>query len=239
MSAPAGTEIATVAERDLAEIRRLTELQISSPTEEAQAIDGLAFIQVTLKGLEKSRRSLVDPLNAKVKEVNASFKVMTDPIAAAEQRVKLRITDWRQRERERIAKEQARIAAENAERERKAREETERLRREEEERVAAEAKAAGLNEADAKELAAMEAATAPTVAPVIQAAPPPPPTTVRSSLGSVTGRMVWKFRVNDPAKVPLAFKVVDETLIRRAVAEGAREIPGVEIYQEEQIAGRR
>lgn len=46
---------------------------------------------------------------------------------------------------------------------------------------------------------------------------------------------VWKFKITDPSLVPREYLTVDETLVRRAVAGGSREIPGVEIYQEDQL----
>lgn len=59
-----------------------------------------------------------------------------------------------------------------------------------------------------------------------------------STLGNVNIRKVWKFDVLDDEMVPREYLVVDEKLIRAAVAGGAREIPGVRIYQDEQIAVR-
>jgi len=39
--------------------------------------------------------------------------------------------------------------------------------------------------------------------------------------------------------VPLAYQIVDETKIRNAIRAGVRDIPGVRIFEQEQIAGRR
>jgi hypothetical protein len=68
------------------------------------------------------------------------------------------------------------------------------------------------------------------VAPVV----PPPPTRV----GNLSTRKVWKFTVTDETKVPREYLVVDETKIRKFVAAGVREIPGVNIYQEEETVIR-
>lgn len=48
----------------------------------------------------------------------------------------------------------------------------------------------------------------------------------------------WVFEVTDAAQVPRAYMQVDEKLVRQAVADGARSIPGVRIYQEESISIR-
>lgn len=48
----------------------------------------------------------------------------------------------------------------------------------------------------------------------------------------------WVFEVQDASLVPREFLVVNETAIRKAVADGARSIPGVRIYQDESISLR-
>lgn len=55
----------------------------------------------------------------------------------------------------------------------------------------------------------------------------------------ITFKKIWSFRVTNPLSVPRKYLIVDDTAIRRAVAESVREIPGVEIYQEEVMAAGR
>lgn len=71
------------------------------------------------------------------------------------------------------------------------------------------------------------------VLPVIQSTPAPEPAAV---LKGLTKR--WTFEVEKPYDVPRAYLVVDETAIRKAVADGARSIPGVRIFQTESITVR-
>lgn len=52
--------------------------------------------------------------------------------------------------------------------------------------------------------------------------------------GKVVTKMVWKFEVVNTENVPAEYKVVDEKLIRKAVANGARRIAGVKIWEEAQ-----
>jgi len=97
---------------------------------------------------------------------------------------------------------------------------------------------AGFTTVEAAELAQLESADV-VAAPVIkEVAPAPVANTTKATLGSAVGRMVWKFEVQDPAQVPRAYLAVDEKAIRTAVGAGVRDIPGVRIFQEEQIAGR-
>jgi len=68
--------------------------------------------------------------------------------------------------------------------------------------------------------------------------PDQPQRTVRADTGSATIKKVWTFQVENPALVPEQYKVVDEHRIRAAIASGIREIPGVRIYLEPQVAVR-
>ena len=91
-----------------------------------------------------------------------------------------------------------------------------------------------------EEVAAANAAAKakdPEAAPIeIEPLPPAPATTapqktIRADGGSVTAYTSWTFKVVDPDKVPREYLKVDETAIRAAVRLGAREIPGVDIYE--------
>lgn len=54
--------------------------------------------------------------------------------------------------------------------------------------------------------------------------------------GSVSVRMVWDFEVEDLAKVPPEYFVLDEGRVKAAVRSGVRDIPGIRIFQKEQLA---
>ena len=56
-------------------------------------------------------------------------------------------------------------------------------------------------------------------------------TVARTESGTAFQRKTWEFEIEDEAKVPESYKVVDERLIRAAVKAGVRQIPGVRIYQ--------
>ena len=61
-------------------------------------------------------------------------------------------------------------------------------------------------------------------------------TTSQATDGSVQVKMLWTFEVEDAAAVPLEYHTLDTTKIRAAVRAGVREIPGVRIFQHEQVA---
>lgn len=57
----------------------------------------------------------------------------------------------------------------------------------------------------------------------------------QSSANSVV-RKVWAFRLNDLSKVPLQYIQLNETAVRNAIKAGERNIAGLEIFQECQVA---
>lgn len=54
----------------------------------------------------------------------------------------------------------------------------------------------------------------------------------------VSTRMVWKYRVTDKSLLPADLLIPDTAEIYKRVQEGARAIPGCEIYEEETPTGR-
>jgi hypothetical protein len=131
------------------------------------------------------------------------------------------------------------VARENQERERKAREEEERLRRQREEQVRKDAAAAGMTPEDGEVLAKLEAADVAPVAALAEVAPATRPSTVSGGIGRATDAKAWFFEITDEASVPPAYKVVDDSKIRKAIGAGVRDIPGVRIFEDIVIRGGR
>lgn len=105
------------------------------------------------------------------------------------------------------------------EEDRRAREELERKKAE---ALAAEAEAIRNNEPVPLEVVANLDAMAPV-----------PTTAARGGFGSVSTQKRWTFRVTDKLAVPPVYLLVDEKRVNQAIRDGMREIPGLEIYQEE------
>jgi hypothetical protein len=188
-------------------------------------------VAAMLKSIEKRRKFFVEPLNAHVKSVNALFASLSEPLKRADQILRHKILEWRAAEQKKI--DDARRAAEAAARE-------EQRKAEEKAQAAATAKAAGENrkaaqlgrsamhaQAKAESVAAGAAALAVVSVPKSMDA---------GGLEKNKTSTVWKFQVVDPQLVPREYLVVSDAHVREAVRSGAREIPGVRIYQEEQIA---
>lgn len=57
-----------------------------------------------------------------------------------------------------------------------------------------------------------------------------------NKIGNTQTRKVWTFKVIDFGKVPDEYKVLSNPWVNKAIREGVREIPGIEIYQEEQLS---
>lgn len=61
---------------------------------------------------------------------------------------------------------------------------------------------------------------------------------INQSSANSTVRSVWSFRLVDLSKVPVEFIQLNETAVRQAIKNGARNIEGLEIYQQSQVAIR-
>jgi hypothetical protein len=60
--------------------------------------------------------------------------------------------------------------------------------------------------------------------------------TVETDSAQVTARLVWDFEIVDESKIPREYLMVNEKAIRAAIKAGVRDIPGVRIFQKEELA---
>lgn len=228
-----------VIEKDLVKIvsEGKTLKIIDQPSYQAAATY-LVEVKKRQKRLEEMRTEITKPLNEALKATNNRFKVFTEPLTQVEAIVKDGMASYAAEEEEkaklkfeeevRLAKEEA--AAEMAEA-RKKQEEADRLARE----------AKNKKERGEAEKFATEAKKAREEAEKTEALPiqvEKPETSVRTAAGLIHTKKVWVFQITDPTLIPERFKVVDEKAIRKAIGEGEREIAGVRIFQETQMAGR-
>ena|SRR3990167_1230712 len=178
---------------------------INSLEDEGKAVEFLSEVKRRSKAVDAKRKEYVAPLKEVIDNVNADFKTILEPLERAEVIVKKGMTVFRDAEDFRT-KEALRIEAEN-----KARQavwvasndmSTENLEK---------ATEASWDLKDAKALA---------------------PKTVDTLSGQARFRRSWKFEITDPDLVPEGFRSPDPTKIKQSVGFGARNIPGVRIYEE-------
>lgn len=177
----------------------------------------LQEIKARYNEAEGLRKSLSAPINLHLKKLNAMFKSLTDPLSAAETRLKQQIVDYRARQQaiaadqaERVRQEQARLAMADASRRAAAADSEDEARA-----IRAEA---------VDQVKAIQTADA-YVAPPARAA-------------GVSVRTLWDWELVDIGQVPTEFLAVDGAAIRKAIAAGVREIPGVRVFQRESVAVR-
>ena len=169
------------------------------------------------------------PLEAEIeKPLGKKMAAYADLKRLEEQRIAAAAREEARKQQERIDAEQAAIKAEA---ERKVKEAAEELRKKEEAGQLSEAERIALQKTIDDETAAALAPAPIIVAPVFTSTP----TTTRTSAGGSFAKRPWIFEITDIALVPREYLVVNESAIRRDVAAGIREIPGVRVYQETKI----
>lgn len=211
---------------DLANVQKHLEGLVIKDQGGAVAVhNGLAETKRLRELAEMTRKAQVSPLNDQVRVLNNAWRPLTDALDKLEATAKRTLLAWNQAEAERVAREQ--------EAARKAREEAARKERE----ALAKAEATKSSKVREREMAKANAASQELMAARV-AEPMAAPTGIKTDHGSSWTRLEWVHKVVDPQAVPREFLAVDEKAIRAAVAKGVRDIPGVTIYQEEQIATR-
>lgn len=192
------------------------------------------FVEVVRKAkalgklAEDSRKVEKEPHLQAGRDVDAFFKTMTDRLTRMSTSLEARVGEWQR---------------EKARREREAREEAERIAREEAERRMREAEEAEL--AKAPTVQQVEALTSAVEADQrLQFAEQRASATVtdmgrvRTAAGVASISSVWRFEVQDAAKIPLdqLRQFIPRPALEQAlgafVRMGGRELPGVRIYED-------
>lgn len=60
----------------------------------------------------------------------------------------------------------------------------------------------------------------------------------RGDYATTTVKKVWKWKLIDESKIPREYLEISTSAIGKAISAGNRDIPGIEIYQDEQISIR-
>lgn len=179
---------------------------ITELAHEQRAVEFLAQVKHRSKIIDEKRKSYTDPLNAVIKKIKADFDTILDPLAQAEQVVKKGIQKFR---------------------------DAEAFREKERVRLEAEAKArAEINKIQRGDISAETIEKAQEASVAVTAANAEAPRTVTTDTGQLRTRKDWKFEIVDASAVPRELCTPDPKLIREAVKNGAREVPGLRIWEE-------
>jgi hypothetical protein len=190
---------------------RANSIVIATNDDVVLATEFLTGVKARQKRVEELRKFFVDPLNQQVKKINDMFRPPAEKYKSMEAIVKRKIADYT------IAEERKRIEAER------------KLQEQHQKQV----------EKDIAKGKPVEYGLTPTIEK--------PEATVRTETGSATTKKVWKFQLANLAELVSAcvekpelikFLQLNETAVRGAVAEGARNIPGVTIFEDIEVSVR-
>ncbi len=188
-------------------------IKVDTKEETVNASEVLKRITAKKKEFEVTRKALVKPLNDHVKNINQMFKDSVGPILVVETDIKNKLLTFRKKEAAELEKKrQEEREKQEAEFKKKQKED---LKNAENRKEKKEIKNQEF-EADTKELEQDKS--------------------IKTESGTVRTRKVWKFQIINRDDIPREYLKVDEVSIRQAITKnGVREIPGVEIKQEEEI----
>jgi malate synthase len=99
-------EIQTIQSSSNAFIEMANAHMVLDQEQADKANDILKTITNGLKQIEDKRKSFTAPLNQSLKEINATFKQIVEPIENAKSALTKRLMQWRSQEQERIRQEQ-------------------------------------------------------------------------------------------------------------------------------------
>ena len=185
------------------------ELQIVDDASNVVAATLLSQVTSTRKRIDALKKRWLDPLNQQVKLIRDDFTAMAAPAAEAEQILRGKVQVYYREKQEAARREEERLR---------------KLAEKRQERAVAKAEAKG------EEPPAMDIPMPSVAAPA---------KTTRTETGAaVTMRKVWKWRVLDEAQIPREYFVLDEKKLNAVVKAGLRQIPGVEIYESEEVQVR-
>lgn len=211
-----------------------SELTITTDEEAQYVAAVLEKIARKKKEINQTRLEITQPLNARQKAAIALEKEILEPLAPVDNMLRRGLENYhleQQRRREeaerKIREERERVEREAAEAARKAEQEA-RMR----EYEAGRRKTEEAQERQ-QELAeeALQQAELARLQEEVAARSPLPEVAAPAKTGKAGVAMVWQATVIDPDQVPREYLKVDTAAINKAVREGAREIPGVDIKQ--------
>jgi membrane protein involved in colicin uptake len=183
-----------------------------------RATDFVKQIKSESRATDETRTAIKAPVLSAQRLIDGEAKGLTDQLGSASREVEARLASYLRAK----AAEAARIAAEEAA----------RLQAEADAAIEA---AQHVQTQDAANVA-IEAIHQAQLAEQQAAAPMTEITRTRSAYGSLTGlKDNWTFRVVDIQKVPAAYLTVNEAVVKAAIKSGARDIAGLEIFNDAKV----
>jgi hypothetical protein len=189
-------------------LARAHEIEIVDHASDMEAKEFVVQVTRARRRWGELRTWFVGPLNNQVNAINSLFKAQAAPVEQAEQIVRKKVATY--------------FAVKQAE----ARKEQQRLQKLAEARNARQAAKAEANGTEPP----------PAIFPLPIVATPEK--TTHTASGSTTIRRVWDFEIVDEMAVPREYLAVDERKIGAVVKAGIRNIPGVYIFEKEELAVR-
>lgn len=202
-------------------LNKMNEAKIENEADKENAVIMLKEISDYKKAIKKQEDELSSDAKKELAEIKAMFNEPKSFLNDAEEIVRGKINHF-------LNEQKARMEAEALAIKQKA--EDEALKQAEE----LEALKSGAGEYDAVTRKAMIEAIEAKQNKLIDATAKQPEIN-QSSANSVV-RKVWAFRLTDLSKVPLQYIQLNETAVRNAIKAGERNIAGLEIFQECQVA---
>lgn len=202
-------------------LNKMNEARIENEADKENAVIMLKEISDYKKAIKKQEDELSSDAKKELAEIKAMFNEPKSFLNDAEEIVRGKINHF-------LNEQKARMEAEALAIKQKA--EDEALKQAEE----LEALKSGAGEYDAVTRKAMIEAIEAKQNKLIDATAKQPEIN-QSSANSVV-RKVWAFRLTDLSKVPLQYLQLNETAVRNAIKSGERNIAGLEIFQECQVA---
>ena len=202
-------------------LNQMNDAKIENEADKENAVIMLKEISDYKKAIKKQEDELSSDAKKELAEIKAMFNEPKSFLNDAEEIVRGKINHF-------LNEQKARMEAEALAIKQKA--EDEALKQAEE----LEALKSGAGEYDAVTRKAMIEAIEAKQNKIIDATAKQPEIN-QSSANSVV-RKVWAFRLTDLSKVPLQYLQLNETAVRNAIKSGERNIAGLEIFQECQVA---
>jgi len=187
-------------------------IAISSTEQNGIVANRLALVKGEINRLGKDRKTFTKPLDDLKKAIMDRYNEAIEPLEEYEREAKKAMADWEMSERQRIAKENAKLQAEA--------EEAARKEREKLEKKAERAEKTG-NDDKAQELRQQADNVMAAPAPIVQ----------QQKTSGVSFRDHWEIEVTNPDLVPREYCVPDESRIGKVAnaMAGKIKIPGVKI----------